>query len=111
MSKFLGYKHNSMNVPTLAALMVAGAVAMHMMPYKSKIQCETHVSQQTPGGTQDQYPTMASQIWVDKAQNTALRNDTVDTPYPDAIDKHVKATYAVECAMHPGVRLVGQAVY
>jgi hypothetical protein len=46
-----------------------------------------------------------SQMWVDRAVNTALRNDAQGDD-PMAIDRYIRSTYAAEAATHPGVRLV-----
>ena len=49
-------------------------------------------------------------MWVDRPQNTVLRNDAQgNNPYE--IDAYLREIYMREAAVHPGVRLVaGQAV-
>ena len=49
---------------------------------------------------------LPSNIWVDKPQNTALRDDRLEGVRDTrGIDTYLRETYAREAAGHPGVRL------
>ena len=112
-----------MNVPTVAALILLGTVlwssrsrspseASQVQKAVSHHLAKKNTKQQTQGGSTQ--PTPASQIWVDKAVNTVLRNDAgCCGQRPSAADlaAYLKKTYATEAAMHPGVQLVAHSAF
>lgn len=96
-----------MNVPMLAAIALAVTVLMSASPAK---RASKTLKSQTPGGHSLTRPTLPSQMWIDKAANTVLRNDKQGNNTSD-IDAYMRRTYATEAAMHPGVRLMAGKAY
>ena len=92
-----------MNLPLLAAI----ALGATMLTSKNPAKAVVRQSQKgmTPGGHALTRPTGPSQMWVDRPENTVLRNDAKGRT-PVQIDRYLRQTYATEAAMHPGVRLV-----
>ena len=88
----------------------AGALAAMMLYTSKKV-----LPDQLPGGHHLTRPTLPSQMWVDKSENTVLRNDSECCKFTKEccsgrdfrqIDNYMKQTYQAEAATHPGVRLV-----
>ena len=96
-----------MNVPLVALAALMGSMLWTTKSAKSL--AAQNVAQQTPGGHAMTRPTMASQMWVDTAVNTALRNDAVGS-HPNDVDAYLRNIYRMEAASHPGVRLIAHTV-
>ena len=95
-----------MSLPQLAAAALGLTMLASTKSTKQKVK-QAH-NGQTPGGHYLTRPTGPSLMWVDKAENTTLRNDAQgDTP--TEIDAYLRDTYLREAAQHPGVRLVAHA--
>ena len=90
----------------LLALIALGLVVMSSGSPSKKL-----VEEQVPGGHSLTRPTGPSQMWVDRAVNTVLRNDAKGET-PAEIDRYLKRTYASEVDCHPGVTmLAGQRLH
>ena len=93
-----------MSLPAIA-LVALGAVMLNTHS-KPAVQATKQAQRgMTPGGHHLTRPTGPSQMWVDKPQNTGLRNDAKGRN-PTEIDHYMRKTYMTEAATHPGVRLV-----
>ena len=98
-----------MSLPTLAAVALVGTMLSQSKKTPKQV-VKSSLKGQTLGGHALTRPTMPSQIWVDRPQNTVLRNDAVGND-PHEVDAYLRQIYYREAALHPGVRLVaGQAI-
>lgn len=99
-----------MSLPALAAAALVVTMLAQSKKKSPKQVVKTAHRGQTPGGHYLTRPTNPSQMWVDRPQNTTLRNDAQGQD-PHAIDAYLREIYSREATCHPGVRLVaGQAV-
>ena len=90
----------------LAGALLITAIGYHYLKPASKSLATQNKTQQRPGGVPQALP---RNMWVDRAVNTALRNDAQGRT-PHGIDAYLKNTYAAEAAQHPGVRLVAASM-
>ena len=93
-----------MSVPALAAI-VLGVVLYNQSRPTKKVVREAQTGMM-PGGHALTRPTGPSQMWVDRPQNTVLRDDTVKGGLVEDIDAYIRSTYKKEAECHPGVQLV-----
>ena len=95
-----------MEAPQLAMLALIGTALWTQVPASKagKLAVQNR-QQQTPGGHPMDRATYPSQIWVDKAVNTTLRNDAKGNT-PAEIDAYLRSVYQQEAASHPGVRML-----
>lgn len=92
----------------MLALLALAATVLNSSSKTATTLALQNSQQQKLGGHTLTRPTGPTQMWVDRPQNTTLRNDAKCCDSVDEIDRYLRKTYATEAATHPGVRLVAE---